>query len=200
MNAILRWFYESVADSFEFPVRLTRTLTENPDIRILIEEPKKVVAARSVVQWNAWYDHRLCVRNSKTSLRGWHNLAESGYTGTTIEVPELIELVKCEVIEQWGCDIRQIDGLSCSKGPIENTEGMDIFAERYCKNFIDEISEKKLLRNLAHTEIRIIHNKNSCDHFACYEWDGRTFLMNSGGSHHFAAARFIAGKLNKRWR
>ncbi|WP_425352097.1 DUF6685 family protein [Isorropodon fossajaponicum symbiont] len=30
-----------------------------------------------------------------------------------------------------------------------------------------------------------------------YSWDKRIFLMNSGGSHHFASARYIANKLNK---
>lgn len=197
MNTIARWLYESIADTFEFPVRFTRTLAENPDIRMLIEEPPKVVAARSVVEWNAWYSHRLYERYSKTTLHGRCKVAGFGYTGTTIEVPELAELVKCEVIENWDCEIREIDGLSASKGPIEKVEGMDNFAEQHCKSFIDEISEEKLLKNLAHDEIRIIHNKNTCDHFACYEWDGRTFLMNSGGSHHFAAARYIAGKLDR---
>ncbi|HCF2896160.1 TPA: hypothetical protein NID31_006287, partial [Pseudomonas aeruginosa] len=45
------------------------------------------------------------------------------------------------------------------------------------------------------SEIRILHREDPSDHFACYRWDGRLFLMNSGGSHHFAAARYIASRL-----
>jgi hypothetical protein len=196
MIKIFRWFYESIADSLTVPVRLIRTLAENPDIRILIAEPTKTVDAYSVVQWRNWFNLSSHAR-SKTSLQGWHNDGGYGYSGTAIEVPELIELVKCDVIEHWGCDIREVEGLSASKSPIEKFESMDSFAERHCDYFIDEISEEKLHKNLAHAEIRIIHNKDTCDHFACYSWDGRTLLMNTGGSHHFAAARYIAGKINQ---
>lgn len=196
MNNTLRWFYENIADSLKLPVRLTRTLGEHPDIRILIDEPTKMVDAKLIVQWDNWFNQNSQI-GSKASLSGWHNNAGYGYSGTSIEVPELIELVKCDVIKHWCFDIREVEGLSASKGPIEKFESMDSFAEQNCKDLIREISEEKLQKNLAHTEIRIIHNKDTCDHFACYAWDGRTLLMNSGGSHHFAAARYIAGKINK---
>ena len=52
---------------------------------------------------------------------------------------------------------------------------------------IDEISPAKLAKNLAWDEIRIISHVDH-DYFATWAWDGRVFLMNSGGSHHFAAA------------
>ena len=196
MNNILRWFYENITDSLKLPVRFTRTLGEHPDIRILVTEPTKVVDATLVAQWGAWFNQN-AQTGSKASLAGWHNDAGYGYSGTSIEVPELIELVICDVIEHWGCDIREVEGLSCSKSPIEKFESMDSFAEQNCKDLIREISEEKLQKNLAHTGIRIIHNKDTSDHFACYAWDGRTLLMNSDGSHHFAAARHIAGKINK---
>lgn len=62
---------------------------------------------------------------------------------------------------------------------------------------IDEITPAKLRANLAHREIRIIHQANSSDCFIRHDWDGRVFLSNSGGSHHFAAARLIARSLGQ---
>src|SRR3546814_4338531 len=60
---------------------------------------------------------------------------------------------------------------------------------------IDEISHDRLRRNLAHNEIRILDKNSKADFFVRHTWDGRVFLANSGGSHHFAAARLIAGEL-----
>ena len=73
---------------------------------------------------------------------------------------------------------------------------MDEMVERNSKSMIDEISLEKLQENLDHDEIRIIHHPNS-DNFSKHLWDGRVFLQNGGGSHHFAAARYIAKRLNK---
>lgn len=62
---------------------------------------------------------------------------------------------------------------------------------------IDMITEEKLVQNISHGEIRILHDSNIGDHFTRYQWDGRLFLINSGGSHHFAAARYIAARIGK---
>src|SRR5690606_26581148 len=55
---------------------------------------------------------------------------------------------------------------------------------------------RKLAANLAHDEIRIIHREDPSDYFRTYTWDGRLFLINGGGSHHFAAAKYIAKRLH----
>lgn len=40
-------------------------------------------------------------------------------------------------------------------------------------------------------------SKSELKEFATWAWDGRVFLMNSGGSHHFAAAKYIAARLEQ---
>ena len=74
----------------------------------------------------------------------------------------------------------------------------DAMVEANSRDMIDEISVAKLDKNLAHSEIRIIHKHDTSDHFTRYLWDGRLWLMNSGGSHHFAAAKYIAARLGQR--
>ena len=69
--------------------------------------------------------------------------------------------------------------------------------EKNSREMIDQLSEAKLDENLSHSEIRILRH-NSSDYFARYRWDGRIFLVNSGGSHHFAAARYIASRIEKK--
>ena len=41
--------------------------------------------------------------------------------------------------------------------------------------------------------------KNSTDYFECHNWDYRIFLINSGGSHHFAAAWYIANRIGEQF-
>ena len=61
---------------------------------------------------------------------------------------------------------------------------------------IDELSLAKLEKNLAHDEIRILHRPNGgLDFFVRYRWDKRLWLMNEGGSHHTAAAKYIATRI-----
>ncbi|MGF6877252.1 DUF6685 family protein [Paraburkholderia sp. MM5477-R1] len=61
-------------------------------------------------------------------------------------------------------------------------------------------TEAKLAENLRWSEIRILRPGDNLksDWFARYMWEGgRIFLINSGGSHHFAVAKYIAARLGK---
>lgn len=51
--------------------------------------------------------------------------------------------------------------------------------------------------NLSFERVDIVNKRNGTDFFLMYKWDGRVFLMNSDGAHHFSAARYIADRLNK---
>ena len=44
----------------------------------------------------------------------------------------------------------------------------------------------------AHGEVRIMQPGRG-DYFRYHDWDGRVCLINCGGSHHFATARYLAG-------
>lgn len=68
-------------------------------------------------------------------------------------------------------------------------------AETNLRNMIDLITADKLRKNLAWNKIRILHRDYPSDYFARYLWDGRVSFINSGGSHHFTATRYIASRI-----
>jgi Family of unknown function (DUF6685) len=72
--------------------------------------------------------------------------------------------------------------------------------ETNSREMIDSITEHKLQENLAWNQIRILRSDPALknDWFERHMWDGgRIFLINEGGSHHFAAARYIAARLHQ---
>jgi hypothetical protein len=112
-------------------------------------------------------------------------------------LPALANFGEQSVVTLWTCEIQDIQGLSNSKSNLFAFKTLDEFIVHDSPKLIDTISATKLKENLAHHEIRIIHHDRTSDHFARYLWDGRVFLMNDGGSHHFAAARYIAARIRR---
>lgn len=95
------------------------------------------------------------------------------------------------------CDITDVHGFSASKSDLRDFGHTDEMVEANSRAMIDQITPAKLAENIAHREIRIIHNPDTSDHFTRYLWDGRLWLMNDGGSHHMAAAKYIAARLRQ---
>lgn len=112
---------------------------------------------------------------------------------------ELKALLSCmfgvKTISSKTIDIAEVSGLSASKAPLEDYSTMHHFVEKECRRFFD-LTEESLNRNLAHQEIRILHRERTSDHFKMYGWSDKLFLSNSGGSHHFASAQYIANYLS----
>lgn len=180
------------------PVTLLRLLDEHPGLRIQLAEPKLNIAAYSVVQWHEWgytsernWQHRKC-----GTISGWR-YSSDGYRSFDIHRPELEHLGRREVDENWTCDIQSVVGFSTSKSKLEDFTSLNDMVETNSREMIDALTEEKLRQNLAHNEIRILHREQTSDHFALHLWDGRIFLMNNGGSHHFAAARYIAARIGR---
>jgi hypothetical protein len=85
-----------------------------------------------------------------------------------------------------------VEGLSASKAPLEAFATLDEFAVQACASEL----AKGLDACIQHCRSRIV----SGDRYplSVAHWDGRLFLENSDGSHHFAAARYIAGREKRR--
>jgi hypothetical protein len=107
----------------------------------------------------------------------------------------LSELVETVELPSWSCDIRDVEALGASRSPLERYASLDEMVLERSPELVREISTDGLRKNLAHDEIRILRDEHKGDFFQWYQWDGRVFLANSGGSHHFSAARYIAGQL-----
>lgn len=138
--------------------------------------------------------HSLSELNSSYSIHLW----KFGKKGLCVDElkQKLANIFITKKIDKIEIDISEVGGLSASKSPIENYCSMQQFVEKECLRFF-EISEQGLQSNLSHQEIRIIHSSHTSDHFKMYGWADNLFLCNSGGSHHFASAQYIAKKLGK---
>ena len=198
MNKITDIYY-AICEDLGRPIRLQRLIDENPNMRVQLTEPKLVVDAHKVVQWQDWggqpTDH--WPRRKRGTILGWRHSAGS-YGSFEMHRPEFESFGQCEVSDHWRCDIQDVTGLSSSKSNLESFTSLDSLVGKNSRELIDETTEESLQKNLAHGGIRILHQESTSDHFARYRWDGRTLLMNSDGSHHFAAARYIASRINRR--
>jgi hypothetical protein len=100
-------------------------------------------------------------------------------------------LVSCWTINDFECDIVDVAGISASKSSALEFADVEAFG-RYFLDFNGAPhTTEGLAKMLAHSEVRVVRDGRS-DWFALDLWDGRLFLCNDGGSHHFAGAAVIA--------
>lgn len=194
MWAPISFLIDTFRESFGTPVRLRHLIDKHPEACVQIKEPQRVIDASSVVPWHEWGKHF----HSSFSMPGWimgWKCSDNHYTSFKILRPELMNFGRCNLTDRWDCEIQDVSGFSHSKSTLTDFICMDDMVMKNSPEMIDQISEAWLRENLAHDQIRILHNHNTIDHFARHLWDGRLFLMNSGGSHHFAAARHISSRI-----
>lgn len=103
-------------------------------------------------------------------------------------------LVISRVVPAFECDLQDVEGLHGGKAMELSFATVQAFG-KYFADFLSASATPEALRAmLAHDEVRILH-PNGGDGFALDLWDGRLFLSNHGGSHHFAGAAYIARQL-----
>lgn len=197
MQALFKTIIDGFREDFGHPASLMHLLSTYPQIRVALNEPKACISAQSVTPW-----HKLgassvlqwpCRKHG--TLMGWKS-AGRYWESFEINQPEYAHISHCEVTPGWSCDITDIHGFLASKSNLRTFTNTDEMVETNSRNMIDEITSEKLAQNLAHKEIRIIHSpETTTDHFVRYQWDGRLWLMNDGGSHHTAAAKYISTRL-----
>ncbi|MEW7996168.1 MAG: DUF6685 family protein [Candidatus Thiodiazotropha endolucinida] len=183
-----RNLFLSIAGNFGYPAALFQLIKTQPGIRVEIEAPCTNAAVESVVNWHEW-------GHPYGELKGWVKQADF-YGGTVIRRDEFLKIGTREVTDQWSCDISEIDGLFDSRSMLTNYQDLDAFVEQESPGYIDTLSLARLRENLSHGGIGILKD-NTSDYFAYHNWDGRLFLINHDGSHHFAAARYIAQRIEE---
>jgi len=119
---------------------------------------------------------------------------------------ELKNVFRSEDQESLTICLDQITMLSASKGDLRNAKDLEDFSLREepkrIPSWLDDISDEQLQRMMSHREIRISNNvatikQSTSDRLATFSWQKGYALLNNGGSHHLAAAKFIAKRLSK---
>jgi hypothetical protein len=202
MSALMKcvdFVYRSTLDDLGIPISVKRLL-DTPDAitSALINVRSQNISERDVVQWSRWGEGDVTQgrRKDQSSLLGWRRDASGRYGSFFENRTEFSELVKCTIVDNWVCDISAVGGFSSSKSNLKSFSSISEMIETNSRAMINPLSEEKLRLNLAHDEIRIIHRTNNEDYFSTSSWDGRLFLINGGGSHHFGAAQYISDKLD----
>lgn len=203
MNAIAKVFTfigHSILEDIGIPVSLKNVLHTHANSGSRFDgTPAKNISAHSVIQWERWSEGDVFSypRRSKGELLGWgyHN---SSYGSYTESVPELCDLVRCDVKNDWHCDIGDVDGFCSSKSNLRRFKSIAEMVMTDSEKLINPVCVELLEENLCHHGIEITRPNNTSDYFACHSWDGRIFLMNTDGSHHFGAAQYLAAQLRKR--
>ena len=199
MNSLLKTLFNGVLEDMGYPVSLSRLLKIEPGIRFNLARPASSIAASSVIRWQDFGKHPALnwPRRPCGEMLGWQ-WSGGRYSSFVVQRPEFESLAQRHDVPLWRCDISRVDGFSGSKSRLEDFTSTDDMVETNSIQMIDRIDDDKLAENLAHHEIRILHDPSTSDHFQYCAWDRRVFLMNSGGSHHLAAAKYLAVRLHRR--
>lgn len=128
----------------------------------------------------------------------WRYRKYEGRTGSSSNqefLPLFRDLLSSEIIPDWKCDIQTITNVSCSKSCLSDFSDLNDVVAQNSKELISEITLENLAKNMKHYGSKIFHETTQT--VSCELWS-RTFTWhNENGSHHFAAARYIANKLDK---
>ncbi|MBN3846965.1 hypothetical protein G3N58_09005 [Paraburkholderia sp. Ac-20342] len=160
--------------------------------------PTPITRDRSVrfadlVEWHEWGSARCNSHGEEPgTVHGWKR-SRYGYESTSLSL--LADFALTSRVDSWRCDIQDVHGLSASKSNLSNFNSLDDLVETNSREMIPSIDRIWLDKNLAHHEIRILQGPSGGDFFSRCQWDGRLYLRNSGGSHHFSAARYIAKRI-----
>lgn len=95
--------------------------------------------------------------------------------------------------------IRDVTRLANSKSPLTSFAELDGLGRKFCAERGFDISSEQIRSCLLHDQVRVATPwRQGSDSFCAMTWaDAPIALSNDGGSHHFAAARYIAGQLDE---
>ena len=126
------------------------------------------------------------------------NHYQNDYLIRSIQHEELFNLfsqiISSTYKEQWEFEIQTINNVSSSKSDLINLHSLDELVIQDSQDLIPSISFESMQKNMKHYESKIFHTNN--EDVSCEQWTGLVTWHNDGGSHHFAAARYIAKQLN----
>lgn len=195
MSTFLNRAIETLREDFGNPISLRRALAAHPQLHTALDDAKPCIDANSVPRWHELGVHPPSEpRRARGFLLGWRARGSQWESFHVIR-PEYAHISVCTDEPDWHCDITDIDGFAASKADLWSYPTIDAMAEARCRNLISETTPQRLAECLTHGEIRIIHGHS--DYFVRYLWDGRLWLMNDGGSHHTAAARYLSARLDQ---
>lgn len=147
------------------------------------------VDAESVIRWDELGKYKAGV------VMGW-GAKDGRYACVSRPVSALESLGYRIELESWTCDLQDVIGLAASKSRLEEYESLDRMIEANRPGLLKDLSEGRIEELLSHSGVRV-GRPGARDYLSLNLTDGRLMLMNVDGSHHFAAARYVAARLQR---
>lgn len=160
------------------PVSLAKRLHE-PGAHVAFD-PHRSVALSDLIRWDLWF----------------RAASEIGRTHADRAFRSYGALAQSHGDPRFSCTLREVMGFANSKSDLASYSDLDALALDTAANLVQDTSPARLDENLSWTgvSLRRVRTVDRGSFFRCL-WDGRIFWLNDDGSHHFAAARYIAGQL-----
>lgn len=194
MSKLIQIISDHIRESLGNPVRLRRFLGERPDFKAELLAPESNIDMARVPKWHRLIElAALRRRHDRIELMGWRN-ESNHYSGFTASCPALANLVRKATFDAWSCDLQDVHGFSNSKSKLETFCSMEEMVKTNSTEMIDDVSIEGLRKNLAHDQIRLLREPPT-DWLQVHQWDKRMYVVNDGGSHHLAAAKYIAARI-----
>lgn len=194
-TSLLHSLVDSVQEDFGFPAGLARSLKQQPWERVELSGSKQSINIDDLPQW-----HQLARQDASMAqgfVKGWRS--QNGFYSSEDTLIPALNSVGLRVEHQdWECDISAVEGLAASRHGLSQFETLEDLVTQNAPHLIAQVTEEALAENLAHSGVRIVNDPKTSDCFVTHSWDRRVFLSNAGGSHHFAAAQYIAKRLGKK--
>ena len=198
MRTISQVLADKVLEYLGYPSSLLRLVRARPDARVDIHELPASIDLQDVPSWSKlvapsgfhW------AGNSIGELSGWRYDGTRYLQGFTLHRPEYERLVDLEIDEKFSCDIQQVHGFAASRSSHHKFSSMEEMAMAASPELISEISRSALDNVLSGAALSPDSVATNDDFFVRHSWHGRLYVINGDGSHRFAAAKTIAGRLN----
>mgnify|MGYP000197401472 CR=1 FL=1 len=197
MNKIIKVISDTVRASFGHPVHVERFLAARPDFRVPMVRSSNSIDFDSVPKWHTFGETGGGTGPAgarQAILSGWRREG-TRYSDYRVAGPALNKLVKKVVVDDWKCDLQDLHGFANSKSDLRVFMSTDDMVVANSPEMIEDMTLAGLQANLAHDEIRVTGARPGSDWLHVNQWDGRMFLVNDGGSHHLAAAKYIAARI-----
>lgn len=178
-------YIAKIVDIFGVPASLIYKVKSHDISSVPYPFKKTTIFISSVVHWEEWLEY-------ECGTISWYHPESFGgnYRSSSLKVFHSGDIVTQQIVEPFNPEIRDVTGLSSSKSGGDYCE-LDDFAKDNCTWQLGEQSLSQL--NICLDHERIEKNKHI---FSSFSWlPEQLFWCNSGGSHHFSAARSIVKRL-----
>ncbi|EDV8901874.1 hypothetical protein BGD62_004566 [Salmonella enterica] len=183
---------EDIRHSTGHPARLEHIIMTGSLVPVPLNPPADTFWTRSVTHWHTWMEFSESGYSAPYTLDYRKPGYDRHFECYDLPVPEVEQMICEEIIPDFSCDIVAIKGISASKSLDYDIADIDDFPLKCCPEYAEPVTEEHLRENMRHGELRLDRMI-----FADYPWANRRYYWhNSGGSHHFAAARYQARQLN----